>query len=232
MGSDFHIARIKLLAHLFGVDNPQSFSAEQIFRLIAYKTNDEELHQILDGLLNMDQDLSFPGSRFKSGEWEQFINSEPEKQLLQPSRSLRPRHMLTHFELERGNESRGIHARATFESFLTRGMLEVPEFWFGYLYYLNDRRLVTIINNTSEETLSHFGIRKDMQPTDIREILKPYTISKKEGGKRLMLEEFYQLFGISGDNLVVAQAKAGTSVLESTRQRLERIAQKIDHRTE
>lgn len=136
----------------------------------------------------------------------------------------------TVFEEQTGNEKVGFFGKRTTESFLTRGMVEVPEFWFGYVQFLNDKRLMDIVSKTDNGILDRFGIKHEMSAEEIRDILKPYTVGKAEKGKRLGLEEFYGL-AQKDDELTKAKFKVGEGRDEkatSVHDRLTAIAEKLN----
>jgi hypothetical protein len=229
LGADFQLPRIRILSALFGLPEHQSFSSEQIFRLIAHRTGDEQLHQQLDRLLDIEGDLSFPESRFPG-----ISNVEDFQQYafnLQTSQSALK--TPTVFEEQKGEERKGIKKRRTFESFLTRGLMDVPEFWFGYLHYLNDSMLKSAISKTDPDILKKFNLTTATAPDQIRQIIKPYSIAKANGGKRIGLEEFYDITE-KNSGLVLAQAELGkgldgeaknsVAALEAVRKKLNALA--------
>src|SRR3989339_38638 len=117
LGADFHIPRIRMLADIFGITDHKSFSAEQIFRTIAYKLEDSgeiqninearTIHQQLDALLSMNDDLSFPGSRFVRTENLDQFQADALKSQFSHSTMLSP----TLFENQVGKEREGFREK-------------------------------------------------------------------------------------------------------------------------
>lgn len=241
LGADFHIPRIRILADLFGISEHKSFSAEQIFRTIAYKLEEKgdvqsiqearNMHQQLDALLSMNDDLSFPGSRFEQINYlNDFQLGARDKN--KPSRSTAmiktgTTKNTTLFEIQKGKEKEGFREKREIESYFTRGMIEVPEFWFGYVKFLNDGRLKGLIHQTDQKILDRFGLKRETPIDEIRKILEPYTNGDVEkGGKRLMLEKFYGI-----ENTTTAKTNVGLGLDEkayATHQQLTQIAEKLN----
>ncbi len=178
LGADFHLTRIQLLAELFGLKNTQGFSAEQIFRLIAYKTGDSNLHQKLDRLLGLNDDLSAPESRLN---WSDFQKLTTEEKAKQESKSTMRAE--AHFERFSGEDKKGIVVRWAGEQRWTRGLKEIPTYWIGYLGYLkDDNRLLSLLQNQfSQELLTDLGINLSSPVEVIREKLLEYTKENKRG---------------------------------------------------
>ena len=234
LGADFHIPRIRILADLFGITDHKSFSAEQIFRTIAYKLEEKgdpqsrsearTIQQQLDSLLSMNDDLSFPESRVEyHPDLKTFQNSVLESN--KPKSTVKN---ATLFEIQTGKEAKGFREKRSLESFFTRGMVEVPEFWFGYIKFLNDDRLKAIVSKTNTDVLDRFGLKKETPIGEIRSILEPYTEGdKNKGGRRKMLEEFYII-----ENNTLAKAKVGEGLDKkalNAHDKLTRIAQRLNN---
>lgn len=241
LGADFHIPRIRLLADIFGISDHKSFSAEQIFRTIAYKLeksgNDSGdmqkinearvIHQQLESLLSMNDDLSFPGSRLTTTENIDQFQVNALKSQISHSTMLSP----TLFETQTGKEKEGFREKRLLESYFTRGMMEVPEFWFGYIKFLNNDRLTALISQTNDEILNRFGLKKDTPIEEIRKILDPYTEGDpKNGGKRKMLEGHYGLLQKDG-HLTIAKTVVGEGLdpgSDSAHEKLKLIADRLN----
>lgn len=181
LGADFHLARIRLLTKLFGINNSQAFSAESIFRLIAYKSDDKLLHHLLDRRLNPNDDLSYPESRL---DWHKFQELATDEKTQQPSKSaLKAK---TYFEEFSGEEKKGIVVRMRGENQWTYGLLEIPAYWVGYLGYLDDeQKLRTLLSeNFSSEVLKGLGINPKAPIENLRQELLLYTKGPDKGGKR------------------------------------------------
>ena len=200
LGADFHIPRIRTLADIFDIGDAKTFSSEQIFRTIAYKleaTDDPNniieartLHRQLDALLSMNDDLSLPDSRFKPSTSVKDFQQQARESTTSRSTKLSP----TLFEKQQGKEKEGFVEKRQLESYFSRGMIDVPEFWFGYIKFLNDNRLAKVIESADGNLLDRFGINKNMPLSEIREKLEPYTNGdEKTGGKRRMLETHYNI---------------------------------------
>lgn len=241
LGADFHIPRIRILADLFGISEHKSFSAEQIFRTIAYKLEEKgdtqsiqearNMQQQLDALLSMNDDLSFPGSRFPLSENLDQFQATALKSQVSHSTMLSS----TLFETQTGKEKEGFKEKRQLESYFTRGMIEVPEFWFGYLKYLNNDRLSAIISQTDDQILNRFGLKKDTPIDKIRVILEPYTNGdQKNGGKRKMLEDHYGLLQKNKDgerHLTIAESTVGEGLdpgSDETHEKLKSIADRLN----
>ena len=179
LGADFHLARIRQLAELFGVKTNQAFSAEQIFNLIADRADDQELKQLIRSRINLNEDLS-AGEKI---DWQVFQALSSEEKARQQSKSamMAP----THFEKQLGKEGRGIKERMLDENWFSYGLVDVPKYWIGYLGYLTDNnRLMTIlktINTSSPETLKEVGIDLDQTPETIKQELLLYAKEKRTG---------------------------------------------------
>ncbi len=196
--ADFQLARARLLTDFYGLKIKNAFSSEQIFRFIAHLTNNNELHQELDRRLAIQEDFSMPESAYLPGDWETFIKMPLTEQGKQKTKSKIAPNALTEFEWQENEEGKGIRQRVEFEGYLSRGFQEVPEFWFGFLAKLNDRLLTSAvqrIQKANPDLLTKFGITDQTPLATIREALLPYTMSPKDGGKRLHLEPYYKVNG-------------------------------------
>lgn len=172
LGADFHTLRIGQLARLYGFSEPVSFSAQAIFRVIAERTNDNELHAQLDKLLSTNDDLSPENSRI---DWQKFFTmpSEAREGLSAKSAMKAP----TFFEEFLGSsEQLGIVERKEEDMKWSRGLDQLPKYWIGYLGYLtNDQRLQRLLNRIGEKTLSSLGIDIAAPLSDTRTKLLEYT---------------------------------------------------------
>lgn len=170
LGADFHLSRIRLLAKFFGVENSQAFSAEQIFNLIAEKTNNSDMKHQIQLILNPNEDLSAPNSRIN---WSD--TSGDSKSALKST---------TLFEEQKGSEKKGIVDRLLDENWFTFGLLEKPKYWIGYLSFLqNNNRLLSIlnlVNKSSPNLLGELGINIHDEPEKIKISLKKYTEAERE----------------------------------------------------
>lgn len=176
LGADFHIPRIKMMAKLYGLDSQVSFSAEQIFRLIAYKTNDQALHSLLDKRLNIDNDLSRPNSRLN---WQQLITLDQEElQKQQPKSTLSSP---TFFEEQIGENKKGIYTRVRGENRYTAGLIETPSYWIGYLGYLNEPRLRQALSKIDSKNLDKLGIDPKLPYEQLQKQLIEFTTPEKRG---------------------------------------------------
>lgn len=197
LGADFHLPRIRLLAQLFGIDTKHAFSAEQIFKLIAERTNDQKMLQLIDQLLNPNEDLSDPdrkfalkdgntGSRTRITDLQSFQELNSKEQAQQPSKSFVK--AKTFFETLSGEEAKGIKYRMLGENWYSQSLLEVPGNWVGYLGLIKENtRLLSVLkqfnelfpNYLSENLKIHLDDSNQTAPEKIREILEPYRKEKR-----------------------------------------------------
>ncbi len=190
IGPDIQLGRIRILAQLLGVPQSIPYSPEELFKLVARLTNNQELMQLLENRSDMNQDLT--DSRFGESEYLQFLTLSAEQQSKLPSRSLRSSGAPTYYEKQVGNEAEGIVNRRVNQAFLIKGVLEVPDFWIGFLAKLNDKRLqfaLSRINALVPNLLQQMNIVPTDSIANIRATLMPYTVSRAFGGKRPRLED-------------------------------------------
>lgn len=203
LGADFHLPRIRLLAQLFGIDTRHSFSAEQIFKLIAERTDNQDMLQLINKRLNPNEDLSDPdreftledgnaGSRTRITNLKSFQDLSSVELTKQPSKSFMKEPTL--FELMAGEESKGVKYRMLGENWYTQNLLKVPGNWVGYLGIIkDDTRLLSVLKQFNrlfpKYLLKNLGISIDgpnkTSLEEIRNILEPY---RKE--KRVPLSSF------------------------------------------
>ncbi len=175
LGADFHLSRIRLLAQFFGIESNQAFSTEQIFNLIAEKTNDINMKQQIHLLLSTNEDLSAPNSRIN---WPDTTGES--KSALKE---------VTLFEKQVGSEKKGIIDKMLDENWFTYGLIKEPKYWIGYLGYLqNNNRLLSILNAIDKSTpglLSELNVNIQEDPDKIKEQLLKYT-----GAERVLPTKF------------------------------------------
>lgn len=175
LSGDFHTTRIKELARLYGFSEPEVFSAESIFRLIANRTDDSNLHGLLDRMLSVNDDLSEPSSRIQL---EDFQRLPSEAKRNEPSRSAMK--ASTFFEDLLGTEKKGILKRILEEKRWSRGLAEMPKYWVGYLGYLeSDERLQKSLDSLSDDMLASVGVDRTDDLNSARQKLLVYTQQDK-----------------------------------------------------
>ncbi len=170
LGADFHLARIRMLAKLFGLNNETAFSAEQVFKKIAQDTEDLDLLNLINLRLNPNEDLSAPNSRIN---WNDIDNT-PRSAMKAPS----------YFEKQKGMEGKGISEKMKDENWYTYGLLEKPTYWIGYIGFLdnNDRlmKLLKSINEIQPDIFHQMDINLEKDEINkIREKLLEYTKEKR-----------------------------------------------------
>ncbi len=194
---DFQIARARELAYFFGLKNPQAYSAEQVVKLIAQLTNNQNLHNFIDQRLDIVRDLSLPETRFqpaiynkdgtilKRSEWEilQDPNTKREEKEALGTKSKTSSNAKTYYENQQGVEARGIVDRKRFEHIMTRGLLEEKRYWYGYLGLLDEPRLRYVLNSLPPQELDFFGLRPDSHILQIREAFAPYRMDENKIGR-------------------------------------------------
>ncbi len=147
VGSYAHMPRIRNLAYIFGLKSAEPYSAEEVFKLIAYLTGDNNLHKLINQRINLDDDLSIPldqslpNPRLQS--WQKTYgpaskltpeekNNLPTKSLqansiqspFHPEAGIQKRKKSTYYENQKGHESLGIREFLTTEEFLNRALLK------------------------------------------------------------------------------------------------------------
>lgn len=181
LGADFHLARIDLLAKKFGIKAEQAFSAEQIFKLIGQRTGDEQMVDLINKRLNPNEDLLPNDSRIN---WKDFQSLPSEEKAKQPSRSTMK--AKTYFEEQPGIEGKSKDILSMFagENRWTAGLLDIPEYWIGYLGQIeNNERLMSILKNENlikPEELKKLDISLEETPEKIKQKLLPYTEEKRK----------------------------------------------------
>jgi len=146
VGHYAHIPRIRTLAYLFGLKSARSFSSEEVFKLIAYLTKNNQLHQLLDQRLSIDEDLSLPKDPLlvnpRLVSWQdtygpnsnltqaekrnlpsRFLLAEKMQSPFHPTQGHTSRPAATYFERQQGEEAIGIREFLTTEQFLERGLM-------------------------------------------------------------------------------------------------------------
>lgn len=187
LGADFHVARIKNLAALYGVENATGFSAQAVLRLIAERTNDNAMLDHLDKLADVDTDLTSPESRIK---WFLFNALSLNEKRSQDSKSGVSTAYNTFFEQQQGIERNpGITQRWAEENKWGAGLQEIPEYWVGYTGYIkNDARLNAVLDKVDLADLAKLGVDRT-QPLDVvRAQLLEYT----KPGKRIIPSEDWE----------------------------------------
>ncbi len=221
VGSYAHMARLRSLAYVFGLKSAQSFSAEEVFKLIAYLTDNTKLHQLLDQRLNIDYDLSvsidpptLDNPRLVS--WQNTYPTERRDLPTQSALAYKMGHgknqpRATHFENQTGREAMGIRELLTTEQFLKRGLLDETfeveikgedgdkkvvkiksrDYYIGYLIFLDDKSFRDALDRVGYDTLAEYDIQSEMSLEEKRKKLEPYTISMENGGKRAKFEMMF-----------------------------------------
>jgi|GEM_PF-387613 hypothetical protein len=181
LGTDFHLARIRLLAKQFGMNDFSAFSAEQIFKLIAQRTGDAELLDLINIRLNPNEDLVPDDSRI---DWPAFQTLSTEEKSEQPSRSAMK--APSYYEKQPGLEagSKDILSMFGGENRWTAGLIDIPEYWIGYVGQINNNeRMMLILTNpkiVKPEELQRLGVSLQESPDEIRKKLLFYTSEKRK----------------------------------------------------
>ncbi len=178
LGADFHVARIKDLANLYGVNNTTGFSAQAVLRLIAERTNDRQALDHLDKLADLSADLTTQDSRVN---WREFNKMSPEENRAQESKSAVSAAHNTFFEEQQGTErSPGILQRWREENRWGGGLKHIPEYWVGYLGFLtNDARLTVALDRIPQEEIVRMGVDRSRPLDEVRSKLLEYTKPEK-----------------------------------------------------
>ncbi|HMS22902.1 MAG TPA: YdcF family protein [Candidatus Levybacteria bacterium] len=183
LGSDYHISRIKHLAVLYGFSEPQVFSAEAIFKVIAERTHDLAMQDEIEKMLSVNDDLSLPDSRIV---FDFFASLSPKEKRSQESKSFMKKP--TFFEKMEGTEQKGVLKRIMEEQRWTRGLSSVPEYWIGYLGYLTDNtRLSDVLSELPEQDLVKMRIDRSKPINEVRRELLNFT---KPGMRKIPPEEW------------------------------------------
>lgn len=131
--SNYHSSRTRLLMELFGIPYKTAFSAEEVLRYVAREGEDWDHQKLLEieHMLDMNE-----------------ASKEPTK------------YAPSYFPQKQGTEKKDIVTRGQEEDVWSRALLEMPEYWIGYLGRLKNSKLMRhILKNQDQNVLKNsFGI--------------------------------------------------------------------------
>lgn len=144
LGSNYHLPRLRLLMTAFGINYHTAFSSEEVLRYAAREGETWDNQKLLE----IENRLN--------------IADASKTQVSSKDSPASP-----YYEAQKGEESNNISERAKMEDVWTRSLLEIPEYWIGYIGRIDDpERIRTILEKQDPNKLKKHGIDL-LEPNDV-----------------------------------------------------------------
>ena len=165
LAADFHAERTALLANLFGLKVNEIYSAEETLMTLWGETLSEGSKKFLLARVTPEE-----AERLKL-----FASDKAEELKV------------------KGQEGKSVRQRSNEERRYSANLVEVPAYWVGYVGLLeNEQRIREILTGVAEANpgfLEKAGLDLQGDISNVKEILKTFTVGPDKGGKRECLYE-------------------------------------------
>lgn len=193
--SDFHAARIRMLAALYNLPHVTIFSSEQVLKVMAADPNvDDAQLQKVAGILIPDRDTAKPVRELltdwvdkrldSNNNWLNRTGEGDNRSYVGGGKRINERAQgFGYFANQPGEEGKQEMERRRNEDMFSEGLLTIPENWLGFIADINsDDRFAGILANIATqnpEFLPQVGVKgvDFLQPEGldaVRDTLRPY----------------------------------------------------------